>query len=379
MELGMSGLAGKLRPLALLGLFMFLTGCGLPRSGPSYSEITTTEQGDLGFEVLLVDDRITTVTRIDERSGFEVTYLKTPEEPTARIARGDLLSVTVWENIDEGLLNPVGVGATPLPTVKVDERGMIFVPYVGLVKAQGKTISQLREDVRGLLATKTLNPQVDILPADSRGRMVSVQGVVNGPGLYPIEESTKHLLPMLARAGGVREDPETIRIQLRRGNMSGEIWLEDLYDNPMNNIPLRAGDAVIVQRDRRIFTALGSLRGPSTKNFPTRELSVARALGAVGGLIDQTADPTGVFLFREEPVEIAQRLFPDMKISEPVRVAYLIDLTQPAGMFHARDFLMRDRDTLYVTNAPFTKWQKILQGITPVIGLASSVNTLPGL
>lgn len=375
----MSSVAGRLRQLALLGLLFSLVGCGLPRSGPSYSEITSTEQGDLGFEVVLVDDRVTAATQIDERSGFDVSYVKTPEEPTARIARGDLLSITVWENIDEGLLNPTGVGATPLPTVKVDERGMIFIPYVGLVKAEGKTLQQLRAEVRRQLSTKTLNPQVDVLPGDSRGRIISVQGAVNSPGLYPIEEPTRRLLPMLARAGGIAGDPETIRIQLRRGDLSGEIWLQDLYDDPRNNIPLRAGDAVIAERDRRIFTALGALRGPSTQNFPTRELSVARALGTVGGLIDQTADPTGVFLFREEPVEIAQRLFPEKQITEPVEVAYLIDLTEPAGMFHARDFMMRDRDTLYVTNAPFTKWQKILQGITPVVGFASSVNTLPGL
>ena len=373
-------LARTLSRLCVGALIMSaVAACGLPRSGPYYSEIAEAEAPEgYGFHVLPVTPEVTKVTRISEESGFSVSFIEARAESPYTLSRGDVLAITVWENIDEGLLNPAGIGATPLPNSRVDEAGRVFVPYVGLVRASGRTINQLRQDIQRQLAEKTLNPQVDIFRVEANGRLISVQGVVNAPGLYPIESPTTHLLPMMAKAGGVSIDPEVVRVKLRRGRIQGDIWLQDLYDDPRNDVHLRAGDAIIAERDRRIFTALGAVSGPTTVQFPTRDVSVISALGSVGGLRELTADATGVFLFREEPVEIAQRLFPDEQVVEPQRVAYIVDLTQPAGMFLARDFMMRDGDTIYVTTAPFVRWLKILSAITPLINTAGSARSLSG-
>ena len=131
------------------------------------------------------------------------------------------------------------------------------------------------------------------------------------------------------------------------------------------------------RRDRRIFTALGAVGRPSTVLFPVRDLSVERAMGVVGGLIDATADPTGVFIFRTEPAAIAARILPGQAVTGgPRRIVYLLDLTRPGGMFMAREFIMRDGDTLYVTSAPFTKWMKILQSVAPLVTFTGSARTL---
>ncbi len=359
------------------GLILSLGACALPRSGPDYAEITAPAPQDLQFDVVRVTPAVTAATRIDERLGFASVFVEARVENTATVAPGDVMAITVWENIDQGLLNPQGIGATPLPHVKVDEKGFIFVPYVGLIRAAGRTLSQLRETIRARLAEMTLNPQVDVFPVDGQGRVVSVQGRVRAPGLYPIERPTERLLAMLARAGGVTEDPEIIRLKLRRGTITGEIWVQDLYDDPANDVALHAGDALIAERDRRIFTALGAVGRPSTVPFPVRDLSAERAMGVVGGLIDATADPTGVFIFRTEPAAIAARILPGQAVTGgPRRIVYLLDLTRPGGMFLAREFIMRDGDTLYVTSAPFTKWMKILQSVAPLVTFTGSARTL---
>jgi polysaccharide export outer membrane protein len=134
---------------------------------------------------------------------------------------------------------------------------------------------------------------------------------------------------------------------------------------------------VIAERDRRLFTALGAVGRQATVQFPVRDLTVERAMGAVGGLVDAAADPTGVFVFRAERPEIAARVIPGAAGGAGARrVGYLIDLTQPGGMFLAHEFLMRDGDTLYVTSAPFTRWMKLLQSIAPLVNFTSSVKTL---
>ncbi len=167
-----------------------------------------------------------------------------------------------------------------------------------------------------------------------------------------------------------------IRLKLRRGAVTGEIWVQDLYDDPANDVALRAGDALVAERDRRIFTALGAVGRPSTVPFPVRDLSAERAMGVVGGLIDATADPTGVFIFRTEPAAIAARILPGQAADGERRIVYLLDLTEPGGMFLAREFIMRDGDTLYVTSAPFTRWMKVLQSVAPLVTVTGSARTL---
>ena len=364
------------RASLLAGLILGLGACAVPRSGPYYEEVTAPAPAEIDYDIVRVNAAVAAATRIDERMGFARVFREAPPVDTAAIARGDVLSITVWENIEQGLLNPEGIGATQLPKVEVDERGLIYVPYVGLIRAAGRTVSELRETIRARLAEKTLNPQVDVFATEGRGRMVSVQGRVRTPGLYPIMPETERLLPMLARAGGVTEEPEVVLLKLRRGRETGRIWVQDLYDEPANDVALRDGDALIAERDRRIFTALGAVGRPATVPFPVRELSVERAMGAVGGLVDATADPTGVFVFREEIPEIAGKVLPAKAGSGPRRVVYLIDLTEPGGMFLAREFIMRDGDTLYVTTAPFTRWMKVLQSIAPLVNFAGSAKTL---
>lgn len=57
----------------------------------------------------------------------------------------------------------------------------------------------------------------------------------------------------------------------------------------------------------------------------------------------------------------------------------MLDLTEPNGMFQARDFLIRDGDTVYVTEAPFVQWNKSLSVITSSAAAASStVSTARG-
>lgn len=372
----MMTLTSAVRACLLAVLTLGLGACALPRGGPYYEEVTAPAPAELSYDVVRVTPAIVRATRIDERRGFAEAFRNTPPEDTAAIAPGDLLSITVWENIEQGLLNPQGIGATQLPRTEVDARGFIFVPYVGQVHAAGRTVAELRATIQARLAEKTLNPQVDVFAAEGRGRVVSVQGRVRAPGVYPIEPGTERLLPMLARAGGVTEEPEVVLLKLRRGQQTGAIWVQDLYDEPANDVALRGGDALIAERDRRMFTALGAVGRPATVPFPVRELSVERAMGAVGGLIDGAADPTGVFIFREEPPEIAAKVLPGSAGDGPRRLVYLIDLTRPGGMFLAREFIMRDGDTLYVTTAPFTRWMKVLQSVAPLVTFTGSAKSL---
>ncbi|HSF64497.1 MAG TPA: polysaccharide export protein, partial [Paracoccaceae bacterium] len=224
-----------------------------------------------------------------------------------------------------------------------------------------------------LLDTQTPEPQVTVQRVAGDGSTVTVSGSVGGQGVYPIERPTRTLSAMLARAGGVAIEPSTAIVRVNRGTHTGQIWLEDLYANPSLDIALRPGDRIIVERDTRAFVALGATGAQTRVPFETQTLSAIEAIAQVGGLNTALADPTGVFVFRNEPAEVANAVLGRDDLQGDQRFVYVLDLTQPTGMFEARDFLVRDGDTVYVTEAPFVQWQKTLSAITGTAGAADSL------
>lgn len=211
---------------------------------------------------------------------------------------------------------------------------------------------------------------------------MSLVGAIGGQGVYAIERPTRTLSSMLARAGGVTIEPEIAQVTIIRGSHKGKIWFQDLFNNPEFDIALRGGDRILVEEDTRSFTALGATGTQARVPFETQSLSAVEAIAQVGGLLSASADPTGVFVFRNEPAEIANQVLGRTDLVGAQRLVYVLDLTEPNGMFMARDFVILDQDTLYVTEAPFTQWDKTISSLTGSPGtvstLASTADTLTG-
>ncbi|MGG7643644.1 polysaccharide biosynthesis/export family protein [Rhodovulum sp. YNF3179] len=371
------GTGKKARTLVLTALVIALSGCALPRPGPSKQEIfagSVQREGD-AF-VVTVNDHVTRATAVRPALGFGAAFRSAGRIGSDTIRPGDVLGLVVYENIEDGLLTAGLSGPAPLDEIQVDSSGHIFVPYAGRLLAAGKSPEELRRLLTRKLDAQTPDPQVQVKRLAGDGATVALMGDVGAEGVYPIERSTRTLSGMLARAGGVSIASDVAQITVVRGNRRGRVWLQDLYDHPEADIALRPDDRIIVEKDRRAFTALGATGAQSLVDFNTRNLSALEAIAQVGGLSSDRADPTGVFVFRNEPAETARRVLGRDDLAGTQRMVYVLDLTEPNGMFQARDFLIRDGDTVYVTEAPYVQWQKTLSALTGSVGTVSSVNSL---
>lgn len=366
------------RPVAVLAALSMVSACGLlPRTGPNKREIfagSVQQQGD-AF-VVSVNDRVTRATSVTPALGFSQAFINASPVGSDTIRPGDTLGLTIWENVDDGLLAAEGVNATLLDEVQVDGAGFIFVPYAGRIRAAGNTPEAVRRIITNKLEEQTPDPQVQVRRLAGDGSTVSLVGSIGGQGIFAIERPTRTLAAMIARAGGVTINPEIARVTVIRGGHQGTIWFQDLYKNPQLDIALRGGDKILVEADTRKFTALGATGAQSLVPFETQTLSGLEAIAQVGGLLASAADPTGVFILRNEPAEIVHEVLGRNDLVGAQRMVYVLDLTQPNGMFHARDFSVRDGDTLYVTEAPFTQWNKAIAALT---GSLSSVDTISSL
>lgn len=361
--------------LALLAIFGMVAACGLPRSGPNKAEIykgSVLKEGD-AF-IVTVNSRVTRATAVVPSFGFGSDFRNAGILGSDQISPGDVLGLTIYENVkDDPLLGNTGQRVSALTEIQVDGAGFIFVPYAGKIKAAGQSPDGLRDIITKKLDTQTPDPQVQVQRMAGDGSTVSIAGFAGAQGIYPIERPTRTLATMLTKAGGVSIEPETAIVRVTRGGKTGQIWLQDLYSNPGLDIALRAGDRIVVERDTRAFVALGATGTQNRVTFETQTLSAIEAIAIVGGLNTASADPTGVFVFRNEPAEIANAVLGRRDLQGDQRMVYVLDLTQPTGMFEARDFVVRDGDTVYVTEAPFVQWQKTLTAITGTAGAATSL------
>ncbi|HEY0214353.1 MAG TPA: polysaccharide biosynthesis/export family protein [Paenirhodobacter sp.] len=366
------------RRIFCLGLSAALltSACGLPRSGPSRKEILAggKVEGSNTF-VVNVDGRVAQATTIRPGLGFNSAFTGAGKMGSDTISAGDTLAVSIWENVDQGVLTTRGA-PTQLQEVQVDGNGNIFIPYAGKLKAAGNSPESLRDIITERLAAQTPDPQVAVARTAGDGATVSVMGNIAQQGVYAIERPTRTLSAMIARAGGVSVKPEIAKITVTRGARSGTVWLKDLYENPKMDIALRPGDVILVEKDTRAYTALGATGMQSRIPFEAQTLTALEALATVGGLQTNIADPKGIFIFRDETPAIARTVLERADIATPQRIAYVLNLTEPNGMFVAREFMIRDGDTLYVTEAPYVRWQKTLAALTGPVTSANAMDNL---
>ncbi len=366
------------RTAVLCALVITMGACSLlPRSGPTRNEIfagSVQREGD-AF-VVEVNQRVTAATAVVPALGFPQELINAGVSNTDVIQPGDVISLTVYENVTDGLLAGQGASAAIINEVEVDGAGFIFIPYAGRIRAAGNTPEALRGIITRNLDEQTPDPQIIVRRSAGDGSTVTVTGVVGGQGVYPIERPTRTLSAMLAAAGGVTVAPEIAQVTLVRGAHRGTIWFQDLFRDPRVDIALRGGDRILVEEDSRKFTALGATGTQTIVPFESQVISAIEAIASVGGLNPQLADPTGVFVLRNEAEPIARAVLGRDDLIGAQRMVYVLDLTAPTGMFEARDFVIRDEDTVYVTAAPITQWNNAIGALTGTLGAANTVSSV---
>ena len=89
-------------------------------------------------------------------------------------------------------------------------------------------------------------------------------------------------------------------IEINRDGTVQRMAARDVVRDPRQNIILRSGDVVTALYQPYSFTVMGATGKNDEIHFEGVGVTLAQALGRIGGLQDMRADPRGVFLFRWE-------------------------------------------------------------------------------
>lgn len=370
-----------------------LSACAtLPGAGPSthaINQIDRKGQANPDIKIIDVSDAVARQIIATQSAALFSQTLGDGIPAGSIIGRGDVLDIAIWEAPPAALFGTAGgdsrlassnttARSTSLPEQMVNGDGRINIPFVGSVVAAGRTSTQIEREIMNRLAGKAHLPQVIVRMVRNASANVTVVGDVTSSARVPLTAKGERLLDVLAAVGGVRQPVGKMTIQITRGQQIASMPLESVIRDPRQNIRVQSDDVVTALYQPFSFTALGATGRNEEIAYEATGLTLAQALGRVSGLQDQRADPKGVFIYRlESPAALAPairdtaRLTPDGKVP----VIYRLNLRDPGTFFVAQSFPIRDKDILYVSNAPFTDIQKFVSVISSTIFPVASVST----
>jgi polysaccharide export outer membrane protein len=299
------------------------------------------------------------------------------------IGIGDVVSVTLFESAAGGLFFPIEGGLRngnflTIPNQLVDEKGNITIPYAPPIKAAGRTPEQIQASIVDALKDRALEPQAVVTVVDRRYAQVSVLGEVNTAVRYPASLSGDRVLDAISRAGGIKDQGHDTWVLVDRNHQVAVAPFEALVYEPANNIYVQPQDVVYVYREPQTFLAFGAAGKQGQYPFEAWRLSMAEALGKLGGLLDERAEPRWVFLYRAERQKVAQELDPRCAVTDGpfVPVIYEVDLRDPPTLFLATQFPMRNKDVIYISNSRSAENSKFMDYVRLIDAtLTDPINT----
>lgn len=307
----------------------------------------------------------------------------------------DILIITVWEHPE--LTNPFGNAAATIGGISgaagsgstagnssggtvgtiggtggnvVGEDGTFFYPYVGIVKAAGKTVENIRTELTEKLSQYIERVQLDVRVNSYRSQRVYVVGEVNQPGIQTLKDIPLTVLEAINNAGGINSQTADLRnITLARDGKTYSINLLALYEGGdiTQNVLLKQGDVLNVADNQfnKIFvfgenTVGGTGAGRSRSVIMNKgRMTLTEGLSEAGGFDQTTADASRIFVFRG-------------RLNKPE--IFHLDAKSPDALLLAEHFPLEPHDILYVDRAEGIRWNQIIAQIQPTVTLLNVFN-----
>ncbi|MFC3283766.1 polysaccharide export protein [Litchfieldella rifensis] len=272
------------------------------------------------------------------------------------VGPGDVLTITVYDH-PELTIPAGGERSAEEAGNRVRSDGSIFYPYIGKVDVAGKTLEEIRHDLTQRLTSVIAKPQVDVDVAAFYSKKVYVNGAVAEPGSLPITNVPMTIADAISQAGGAEEHANWNDVILTRDGVETSVSLYALMregDQSQNRL-LQDGDVLHVPTaEDRIVSVMGQVLSPGNITLGNEPVSLTDALGRAGGLLEESAEPSGIFVIRGQS--------PD---SGKLATVYQLDIRNAAALTLGNDFLLQPQDVVYVTTAPLARWNRVISLLLP--------------
>jgi polysaccharide biosynthesis/export protein len=283
-----------------------------------------------------------------------------------QLGPGDILAVHVWEYpelstramLSVSVVSVMAEDQTITPGFVVDQNGYMHFSYVGALKVEGLTTTEVKDLLEKKLSRYIKKPRMSVRLHAYRNQRLYVEGEVKTPGTQTMNDVPTNLLEAINRAGGFLQTADQSLVRITRQGKTYPISMPDLVKSGINpsTMILESGDLIRVlsREESRVFV-LGEVTVPRPVYMRNSSLMLSEALSEVGGVNPYYSNARQIYVIRN-----AQENNP---------IVYHLDARSPISLALATDFMLKPRDVIYIDTAPLALWNRLLNLILP------SVNT----
>jgi polysaccharide biosynthesis/export protein len=217
--------------------------------------------------VVLLFTSCRTYNLIENKTGpMDKAVFSYDENYQYKIRKDDKISISVWgeDNLSVGSVYGIyNSNEVYGKWLLVDADGNIEVPKIGTKNVVGKTVPELKEEIKKELTKWLVTPVVDVKVLNKE---ITILGEVRNPNTIQVDKDKNNLFELISKTGGFDfyANLKSIKI-LRQEGVNVKVTNIDLTksDDILNtNILLHPGDIVIVpskknkEFDKRISTII---------------------------------------------------------------------------------------------------------------------------
>ena len=319
------------------------------------------------------------------------------DEEVYKVGPGDVLFVKLTalsartNQNGDGVLFLTGLTSMPARQIgqEVTREGIIEVPVIGRVYAQGKTVRQLSDEITNRMLTLYKHPTVEVKVLEYNTHLASITGEVNVPKRVPLDSHPVHVLDLVTLAGGVRETADLRNATLTRAD--GAVVPLDLAalllkgDNRYN-VLIKPDDILNIPGNHlnKLFV-FGEAVRPLQQFMRQDGKSLAEVLNELNP--NEITHSNQVYVIRgaasDEAIDAAakdaEHAGSYASVLGKVDI-FDVSLDTLAGYALADKFVLQPRDIVYLAESRITSWNRFISqllpgSVTSAVSAGSSVRT----
>ncbi|MDI3379564.1 polysaccharide biosynthesis/export family protein [Acinetobacter sp. V89_7] len=346
--------------LFLSSCFIGLSGCAVT-SGLQTHDIP--EQGtyvtDQGAQVSIVQLNQTNLPKLQPAENIryqsDIASLFRSSHQLYRLRAGDVLSIQLWAypEITPPLQDGNNIKGIGYP---IDSNGNIYLPLIGKVQAQGKSVSELTQHLRSRFAQYLKAPDVVVRVLSYEGSRYFVNGQVMKSGQYTLNDQPISIYTALSMAGGVNtETGDNTSIQLIRNGKTFDLNAISLEKQgySLHNLLIQPNDTIFVntKQNQKLYV-MGESNKSQALALRDQGMTLSDVLGESEGINPYSASAARIYVMRTNLQDRTSKL-------------YHLDLSNLGNLALANQFQMQKNDIVYIDATGLTRWQRVIGQIVP--------------
>lgn len=244
----------------------------------------------------------------------------------------------------------MGNGTTAFGPIEVPEDGIVSFPYAGEFAVIGMSIAELQSKIQNKYRDVFNTAEVTLVRTDRQNFTANVIGRVAMPKQHQLIRKNIKIGDLIANSGGVNIEPHLCEYKLHRGHKTYKLTHHLIHNS---HVYAQHGDVIEVEKKvGEQVTIMGAVTRPGNQTLEDTAVPLTQLLGKASGMQLQTSNAKGVFVIRKKRNDYSD--------------VYKFNMQETQGLVMASKFNVIKDDLIYVTEAPLSKWGRVLRSILPL-------------